>query len=330
MNKKFLILGSNSFSGSNFINFILNKNYKVIGVSRSREYKKIYLPYKYSLKRKNFKFFKVNIDKNLKKLVSIIKSYKPEYLVNYIAQGMVAESWNNPGDWYKTNVLSQVNLYKELSKFKFIKKIIHVSTPEVYGSSKLKLKENFNFNPSTPYAISRAATDIHLKKYFLNFKLPVIFTRTANIYGPHQQLYRIVPKALLFAKLNKKIELHGGGLSKRSFIYADDVSAATYKIALRGKLGETYHISTNKIISIKNLVKQIASLSKKSLANLAVATKDRIGKDDTYNLSSSKLRKKLIWKDKVHLEEGLNRTLSWINKNYKSLKKEKHYYTHRK
>ena len=79
---------------------------------------------------------------------------------------MVAESWNNPGDWYKTNVLSQVNLYKELSKFKFIKKIIHVTTPEVYGSSKLKLKENFNFNPSTPYAISRATTDIHLKKYF--------------------------------------------------------------------------------------------------------------------------------------------------------------------
>ena len=94
--------------------------------------------------------------------------------------------------------------------------------------------------------------------------------------------------------------------------------------------GAEEDVNEDKIISIKNLVKQIASLSKKSLANLAVATKDRIGKDDTYNLSSSKLRKKLIWKDKVHLEEGLNRTLSWINKNYKSLKKEKHYYTHRK
>jgi dTDP-glucose 4,6-dehydratase len=330
MIKKFLVLGSNSFSGSNFINYILHKKCKVIGVSRSKEYSKIYLPYKYSTNKKNFKFFQINIDKNIKKLKLIVRNFKPHYVVNYIAQGMVAESWINPEDWYKTNVVSQVNLYKELSKFKFIKKFIHVTTPEVYGSTKLKLKENFNFNPSTPYAISRATTDLHLKKYFLNFNLPLIFTRTSNIYGPHQQLYRIVPKALLFAKLNKKIELHGGGNSKRSFIYADDASSATYKISLNGKLGETYHISTNRIISISNMVKKIAKLSKIKFTNLVKVSKDRIGKDSTYNLSSSKIRKNLFWQETVNLDEGLNKTLSWINKNYKILKKEKHYYTHKK
>ena len=236
MGKKFLVLGSNSFSGSNLVNFLLKKDFNVIGVSRSDEYKKIYLPYKNSPNLKKFKFYKININTNLEKLKLIVKKFKPNYIINYIAQGMVSESWLNPEDWYSTNVVSQVKLYKELSKFKFIKKFIHVTTPEVYGSTPGKIKESFNFNPSTPYAISRAATDTHLKKYFENFKLPIIFTRTANVYGPHQQLYRIVPKSLISARLNKKIHLHGGGLSKRSFIFIDDASAATYLISAKGKI----------------------------------------------------------------------------------------------
>ena len=115
---------------------------------------------------------------------------------------------------------------------------------------------------------------MHLHKYFVNFKLPVIFTRTANVYGPYQQLYRIVPKALLFARLNKKINLHGNGASKRSFIFIDDASAATYLLSIKGKIGNTYHISTDKIISIKNLVKKISNITNKNLNTLINITKD--------------------------------------------------------
>ena len=330
MQKKFIVLGSNSFSGSNFINFLLKKNCKVIGVSRSNEYNKIYLPYLNSSNLKSFKFFKVNINKNIKKLKLIIKKFRPNYVVNYIAQGMVAESWSAPEDWYNTNVLAQVRLYKELFKFKFIKKFIHVTTPEVYGSSSLRIKENFKFNPSTPYAISRAATDIHLKKYFENFKSPVIFTRTANVYGPYQQLYRIVPKVLLSARLKKKINLHGGGISKRSFIFIDDASAATYLISTKGKIGNTYHISTKKIISIKNLVKKISKMTKKNFYSLVNIAKDRIGKDDYYNLNSNKIRKELNWRVKVDIDDGLKRTLKWIDNNFAKLKREKLNYIHKK
>jgi len=328
--KKFLVLGSNSFSGSNFINFILKKNCKVVGVSRSKEYRKIYLPYKNSQNLNNFKFFKININNNLKKLKSVVRDFRPNYVINYIAQGMVAESWIDPEDWYNTNVISQVRLYKELSKFKFIKKFVHVSTPEVYGSSRSKIRESFKFNPSTPYAISRATTDIHLKKYFENFKLPVIFTRTSNIYGPHQQLYRVIPKALLSSRLNKKMNLHGGGSSKRSFIYVDDASAATYKISIRGKVGKTYHISTSKIISIRSLVKKISILTKKNFSSLVHISKDRIGKDDTYNLSSKKIRAELLWQDTINIDAGIKKTLKWIDDNYEVLRKEKLNYIHKK
>ncbi len=328
--KKFLVLGSNSFSGSNFINFLLKKNCRVVGVSRSKQHNNVYLPYKNSVNLNLFKFYRLNINANLKKFLTMVKNFRPNYIVNYIAQGMVSESWLTPEDWYKTNVLAQVKIYRELSNFKFIKKFIHVTTPEVYGNIKSKTKENFNFNPSTPYAISRATLDIHLNKYYEEFRLPIVFTRTANVYGPCQQLYRIIPKAILSARLNRKINLHGRGLSKRSFIYIDDVSTATYLISIKGQVGSTYHISTNNIISIRNLIKIISKMTKIKFKKLVSITQDRIGKDSVYNLSSKKIRKELNWKPKTNLYKGLIKTLKWIDSIITFLKQHKFHYIHKK
>ena len=147
MKNKFLVLGSNSFSGSNFINLLLKKNCEVVGISRSNEYNEIYLPYKKSLNLKSFKFFKIDINKDLNKILQVVKKFKPKYVVNYIAQGMVSESWLNPENWYSTNIVAQVKLYKKLSNFRFIKKFVHVTTPEVYGSQNSTITENFNFKP---------------------------------------------------------------------------------------------------------------------------------------------------------------------------------------
>src|SRR3989338_4008923 len=101
-----------------------------------------------------------------------------------------------------------------------------------------------HYNPSTPYAVSRAAGDMWLKALYKSYQFPVVFTRAANVYGCGQQLYRIIPRAILYARLEKKLHLHGGGYSMRSFIHIYDVADATYRIALSGELGHTYHIST--------------------------------------------------------------------------------------
>lgn len=323
LNKKktYLVLGSNSFSGSNFINYLLSKKCKVIGVSRSNEIKKEFLPYKNNLNSKLFFFKKVDINKDISKLIKIIKKYKPSVTINYIAQGMVAESWVNPEHWYRTNVVSQVLLYKELAKFKFIKKFIHVTTPEVYGSTPKLVKENFNFKPSTPYAISRATLDTHLKKLFQNYKLPVIFTRTANVYGPGQQLFRIIPKAFMCSRKKIRLMLHGGGKSLRSFIHISDVSKATYLISKKGKVGDTYHISTKDFISIRQLVKKVAAIEKIPFKSLCVIKKDRIGKDHSYKLNTSKIFKELKWKPLINLNTGLILTKKWIDINYDLFKK---------
>lgn len=329
--KKFLIIGSNSFSGASFINLILSKKYEIIGVSRSNEIKKEFLLYRCNQNLKLFKFYKIDINKNKdrNRLYKIIKKFKPHYIINYSAQGMVAQSWAYPEDWYMTNLVSQSILYKNLMKFKFIKKMIHFTTPEVYGSNKKVVKENFNFKPSTPYAVSRAAMDYHLMNFQKNYGLPIIFTRTANIFGPGQQLYRIIPKTFMCAKKKIKLNLHGGGKSIRSFIYMDDVSKATFLILTKGKIGSTYHISTNSFFSIKSVVKKISSIEKVRFKKLFRNEKDRMGKDHSYRLNSSKL-KKLGWRPEISFELGLNHTKKWIEKNFKFFKTKKLIYRHKK
>ena len=330
MKKTILILGSNSFSGSNFIKLVLEKGYKVIGISRSSENNSVYLPYKKSKNKRNFKFYKIDLNKNYKKIVGLIKKNKPTYIVNFAAQGMVNESWHTPEDWYNTNLISQVKFLKRIKDLNFIKKYLHITTPEVYGSFANWKSESDIFFPSTPYAISRASFDMHLLAYFKVYKFPVVFTRTANVYGPGQQLYRIVPKTIINLFLKKKLNLHGGGLSRRSFIYIDDASNANYKVLMRGKIGETYHISTNKIISIKDLVKKIYKKKDLNFKKYIYISNDRVGKDHTYKLSSKKLRKKLEWKDKISLDKGIDLTLDWIFKNFNYLKKKPLEYKHKK
>lgn len=326
-----LIIGSNSFAGSSFCKFLLVKKFKVIGVSRSKQLNDIFLPYKKSKFIKNFKFFKIDLnqDKDQARLMNIIKKYKIKYIVNFAAQGMVAQSWINPQDWYNTNITSNAKLIKKLSRIK-IKKYLNFSTPEVYGNLTKKIKENKNFLPSTPYAVSRTAQDLNLLAYNKFFNFPVVFTRAANIFGPGQQLYRIVPKAIICAISDKILHLHGGGKSVRSFIYMDDVCVALEKILFDPKnVGQTFHISTNRFISIEFLVKNIFKLLNANINNIKVVS-DRKGKDHGYLLNSNKLRKKYNWRPSNNLKTGLETTIRWVLENFSFIKKQNLEYEHKK
>ena len=329
--KKVLIIGSNSFAGSNFIDFLLKKKLKVFGVSRNKEAQNVYLKYKNNKYFKNFQFYKIDLnkDKDLKKLFKIIKNYRIKYIVNFAAQGMVAESWINPQDWYLTNVVSNSKLINNLSKFK-IKKYLNFSTPEVYGHTSKLIKETNVFKPTTPYAISRTAQDLNLLAYFKNNNFPVVFTRAANIYGPYQQSYRIIPKTIISILTNKRIPIHGKGDTLRSFIYMDDVSRALFKILFDKKnIGQTYHLSSKKFISIFQLVQMINKIMKVKNKNIFF-TKERDGKDLKYTLNSDKLRKIYSWSEKTKLDNGIKETINWIKKNINYFNKVPLNYIHKK
>lgn len=320
MKANFLVIGSNSFSGAHFTKYVLEKDHRVLGVSRSPEPSDVMLPYKWLPHCANFSFHQIDLNHQLEELMTLVGEFQPEYIVNFSAQGMVAQSWDSPQDWYQTNVVAQVRLHDQLRKLSFVKKYVHVSTPEVYGSTDEWIKERFQFAPSTPYAVSRAACDLHLMSFFKAYGFPVCFTRAANVYGPGQQLYRIIPRAMLYARLGKKMHLHGGGHSVRSFIHMSDVADATYRVAIHGIPGDSYHISTPDTISIHALVEKVCEMMGMPLRELAVVSEDRLGKDQAYLLESGKIRRELDWVQQITLDVGLRETLAWIDAHLDTLK----------
>ena len=327
---KVVVIGSNSFSGSNFINYLLKKDYEVLAISRSEETSEVFLPYKWSKENSsNLSFIQLDLNKNLEEITKKIKAFRPPYIVNFAAQGMVAESWKKPEDWYQTNLVSQVKLHDSLRNFEFIENFINFSTPEVYGNTKRWIKESYLFSPNTPYASSRAACDLHLMTFFRNYGFPVTFTRAANVFGEGQQLYRIIPKTILCGILGNRVSLHGGGVSERSFIHIQDVCDATYKVMRTGVPGETYHISTKDKITIKDLVWKISKKMSKNPSDFVFNTEERLGKDHSYTLDSEKIRKELGWKDNIDLDKGIERTIDWVESNLSILRKLPTNYIHK-
>lgn len=302
---------------------------EVVGVSRSVEPDAVYLPCRWHDNEGSYQFHSLDVNHDLDEIMRLIDEQRPEYVVNFAAQGMVSQSWKYPAQWFRTNVVAMVDLHDRLRHCEYLKKYVHVTTPEVYGSTSGWVKEDCPFNPSTPYAVSRAACDMSLKSFQLAYGFPVVYTRSANVYGPGQQLYRIIPKAMLCARLGQTLPLHGGGTSVRSFIYIEDVVEATLRVMRRAPAGSTYHISTRETISIRDLVRRVSELQGVNFADLARDTEDRLGKDDSYLLSTEKIRDELQWSDKVNLEEGLRRTQDWVDRNLAALRDQPMEYIHK-
>ncbi len=323
-----LVVGSNSFSGATFVDYALGQGAKVIGTSRSVEPVDALLPYKWR-NHDDFEFHQLDLNNDLPEIMSLIRAEKPAYVINFAAQSMVAESWKNPADWFMTNAVSTVKFHDELRQCDFLNRYVHVSTPEVYGTCSGFVREDNAFNPSTPYAVSRAAADMSLRTFHAAYQFPVVTTRAANVYGPGQQLYRIIPRTILFILLRRKLQLHGGGVSTRSFIHMQDVSEATWSIMMNGRNGDTYHISTDNVISIHDLVARICEKLEVRFDDHVEVVGERLGKDAAYHLDSTKLRQELGWKDTISLEQGLDECIAWVRENFDILKAQPYDYMHK-
>ena len=326
--EKIIVIGSNSFSGTHFADYVLGRGADVIGVSRSPEPHRVFLPYK---KRQNplFRFYQMDLNQDLPGIMKISDEFEPDYVVNFASQSMVAESWENPDHWFQTNAVATIKLHDELRKRDYLKKYVHISTPEVYGSCEGLVKENTSYNPSTPYAVSRAATDMSLMGFCKAYDFPVVFTRAANVYGPGQQLYRIIPRTILFFLIGRKLQLHGGGHSVRSFIHIRDVADGTLRVARQASPAEIYHFSTSRNISIRELVEMIAAQLRLSFADHVEVVGERLGKDAAYLLDSANAREKLGWQDQITLEQGIEETIGWVCDNLEEIKKQPFDYIHK-
>ena len=199
MSEKFLIIGSNSFSGADFVDLLLEKfSNKVIGISRSNEKSRIFLPYLDNPNRGNFQFHALDLNRDLKSILELIDQERPNVIINFAAQSEVVPSWDYPEHWYQTNIMALGLLAQALSKRKFLRRFVQISSPEVYGTCSGLVFENAHLNPSTPYAASKAGGDLALLPYFKNFGFPLVTVRATNVYGAHQQLFKIIPRSFIF------------------------------------------------------------------------------------------------------------------------------------
>lgn len=319
MKKKVLVIGSNSFSGSDFVDLLLEEQkYAVLGVSRSAEKSPLFLPYK---RHSNvpFEFYQIDLNRDLNKLAELIDTQKPDYVVNFAAQSEVGPSWGNPGHWFQTNAVAVTELANMLKDRKFIQRYVHISSPEVYGTCEGTVLESAPLNPSTPYAASKAAGDMSLFTFAQNCGLPLVMIRATNVYGAHQQLFKIIPRTAIYLKLGKTITLDGGGVAVKSYIHIRDVSRGELAAMEAGRTGQIYHFSPDRGVAVRDVVQQICTTMGKDFATSTVVGPERLGQDKAYVIDSSKARKEFGWAPKISLEDGVVANVRWVEENFAAI-----------
>lgn len=321
MKNKIAVLGSNSFSGSDFIDFLLqDNNNDVVGISRSREKSALFLPYKRH-EKPQFKFYQMDFNNDMNNILALLDSYKPDYIINFAAQSEVAPSWEHPEHWYETNCVSLAKLGNHLRKKNYFRRYVHISSPEVYGTCVGVVREDGLLNPTTPYAASKAAADLFLFTLVKNFDFPMVMIRSTNVYGAHQQLFKIIPRSVISIKSGRTIHLHGGGKAVKSYIHIRDISEGEYSAMKKGKEGEIYHLSPDRGVSVKEVVKLICDRMGVDFKKMTTVAPERLGQDRAYIIDSAKARKSFHWKPKVTLEEGIAGVIDWVDKYWEEIKK---------
>lgn len=330
MPKKIAVIGSNCFSGSDFVDLALEAGYDVIGISRSPEKSALFLPYKGKPAASRFGFFQIDMNRDPAALPRLLDREKPGYVVNFAALSEVAPSWDHPGQWFQTNAVAVAELANHLRKAPYLERYLHVSTPEVYGSCSGRVTENAPLNPTTPYAASKAAGDLMLATLVKNFDFPLVTVRSTNVYGERQQLHKIIPRSIIYLKTGRTIELHGGGQAVKSFIHIRDISRGELAVLERGETGGTYHLSPDAGgISVRELVQKICRLCGADFDRATRAVGERQGQDAAYVIDSTRARAELGWKPGIGLDDGLKRVIDWVNREWPTIQTESLEYVHR-
>ncbi|RDJ32727.1 MAG: dTDP-glucose 4,6-dehydratase [Crenarchaeota archaeon] len=304
---KILVTGGLGFIGSNFINKILEEfsEHQVVNVdsefygSNQKNVQKVAHSKKYS-------YFKGNICNHdlMKKLINGC-----DIIVNFAAESFVDRSIANAKPFFDSNTYGVFNILEIIKNTE--KRFIQISTDEVFGSLQSgTANENSVFNPSSPYAATKASAELLIKSYVKTYNCDCLITRCTNNYGPQQYPEKLIPKVILLAKQEKKIPIYGNGRNVRDWIYVNDHCNAIIDVMKNGNSGETYNISANNEVDNLAIIKNILSIMNKS-EDLIEFVEDRPGHDFRYSMNSEKIRKNLGWKEFTSLEKGLALTVNW-------------------
>jgi dTDP-glucose 4,6-dehydratase len=250
----------------------------------------------------------INSQTLLQKLMS-----KIDLVVHFAAESHVDRSIQNADLFVQTNIVGTFNVLNSALNAN-VKRVIHVSTDEVYGSIRNGLfSEKSNLLPNSPYAASKASSDLIARSFFQTHNLPVIITRCSNNYGRYQHPEKLIPLSITNLLKGKKIPIYGTGLNEREWIHVDDHCRAIASLSLIGKFGDIYNIGGKNRITNIALVSKIIELMGFS-GSVLEFVEDRKGHDFRYAMDVSKVHD-LGFREEVDLESGLKDVISWYRKN---------------
>lgn len=308
---RLLVTGGMGFIGSNFILYALenfpkirvtNLDAMLIGSNR-RNLEEVSSDQRYRFVKGN-----INNKRIIQKLIS-----QNDAVVNFAAETHVDRSIDDAKPFLMSNVFGVHTILEEIVRSK--KKLVHISTDEVYGSLKSgSATEDSRFAPSNPYSASKAAAELLIHSYIKTHDCDVNITRCTNNFGPRQSPEKLIPKVITLAERNQRIPIYGSGKNIRDWIFVSDHCEAIMKVILKGRRGESYNIAGKNELDNTTIVKKILNLMGKSLS-LIEYTKDRPGHDFRYSLNSTKITRNLKWRPAHSFEDGLQETIDWYQKN---------------
>lgn len=327
--KSYVVIGSNCFTGSHIVDALLAeyRDARVTGISRSPEYKPFFLPYKQRL-TENFRFCQIDIVRCFEQVVKLLEEIRPQVVINVAALSEVALSNERPVEYLETNTVAVVKLANYLRTCSYLERYVHISSAEVFGSCNAPVTEEGKFNPSTPYAVSKAAADMYLNTLIQNFGFPATLIRSTNVYGKHQQLFKIIPRAIIYLKLGKTIKLHAGGKAVKAFIHVRDVVRGVLLALRKGRAG-TYHLSVADEQTVADGVEMICTWMGHDFRGATRLVGDRLAQDARYWLDCTKAERELGWAPAVSFEDGVREVIAWITEEWDQIQRESLEYQHR-
>ncbi len=265
-------------------------------------------------------------------LARVFKQHKPDCVMHLAAESHVDRSIDGPMDFIDTNIVGTFNLLEasrnyfesleEIDKKKF--RFHHISTDEVYGDLKgtdALFTEQTAYSPSSPYSASKAASDHLVRAWWRTYGLPVVITNCSNNYGPFHFPEKLIPHVILNAIHGKQLPIYGDGSQIRDWLYVEDHAKALFRVAIKGRIGETYNIGghnekTNLAVveAICDLLEELASEKPQGVnkyRDLITFVRDRPGHDVRYAIDASKIERELGWVPEETFETGLRKTVQW-------------------
>lgn len=269
------------------------------------------------MKDERFQFIKGDVN-NYAQLVSLLQENSIDTVMHFAANTHVDKSFETSSTAFTyNNTLATHTLLEAVRQSKFIQRIIHVSTDEVYGETFLENPafEDFPILPKNPYAATKANAEMLCLTYAQCYKVPVIITRGNNVYGPHQYPDKIIPKFVQHMINDENVPIHGDGKNFRSYLHVQDTIDAFFIILTRGTLHEIYNIGSDNYYSVLEVFEHVKTMFINVKQDAAKQIKceftpDRVYNDKTYCINCDKL-KNLGWMEKVPFEKGLEDTIRW-------------------